>query len=148
MRAEQRRSQHQRVADVVAVADVGEVEAAQIAEALFEGHEVGDCLAGMLEVAEGIDHGDAGVLRHFGDGLVRIGAQHDDADPALDVARDVGQGFALAQGRLGLVDEERGAAEGVHRRLEGEARAQRGLLEEHDHLLRVERPAIILRALS
>ncbi len=142
VRAQQRRGQHERVADVVAVADVGEVEAAQVAEALFEGHEVGNGLAGMLEVAEGVDDGDARVLRHFCDGLVGVSAQHDDLDPALDVARDVGQGFALAEGRLGLVDEERGAAEGVHRRLEGEARAQGGLLEEHDHLLRVERPAI------
>jgi len=74
--------------------------------------------------------------------FVRVGAQHDDLHPALDIARDVGEGFALAEGRLGLVDEESRAAEGVHRGLEGEAGAERGLLKEHHHLLRVESPAI------
>ena len=70
--AEQSAGEHERVADVVAVTDVGEVEAFEGAEALFEGHEVGDGLAGVLEVGERVDDGDAcALLGHLGDGVVR-----------------------------------------------------------------------------
>ena len=141
LRAEQGAGEHERVADVVAVADVGEVQAVDGAEALFEGHEVGDGLAGVLEVRERVDDGHVGVRGHLGDGVVREGAEDDDVHPALEVAGDVGDGLALAEGSVGLVDEDGVAADGVHRGLEGEARAQRGLFEEHDHLLGVERVA-------
>ncbi len=56
--AELRGGEHEGVADVVAVADVGEVKALRGAEALFEGEEVGDGLAGVLEIGEGVDDGD------------------------------------------------------------------------------------------
>ena len=85
-----------------------------------------------------------GMLRagcHLGDRVVRVGAQDDDAHPALDVVRHVGDGFALAERRLGLVDEDGVAAEGIDGGFEGEARAQRRLLEEHHHLACIERVA-------
>ena len=130
--------EHERVADVVAVADVGEVEALGGAEALLEGEEVGEGLAGMLEVGERVDDRDARAGGHFGDGVVRVGAEDHDGHPALDVVGHVGEGFALAEGGLGLVDEDGVAAEGVDGGLEGEAGTERGLLEEEDHLLGVE----------
>ena len=61
--AELRGGEHEGVADVVAVADVGKVEALRGAETLFDGEEVGDGLAGVLEVREGVDDGDAGGRR-------------------------------------------------------------------------------------
>lgn len=67
-----------------------------------------------------------------------VGAEDHDAHPALEVAGHVGEGLALAEGGLGLVDEDGVAAEGVDGGLEGEAGAQGGLLEEHDHLAGVE----------
>ena len=123
--AELRGGEHERVADVVAVADVGEVEALCRAETLFEGEEVGDGLAGVLEVGKRVDDGDARGCGHLEDGVVRIGAEDDGGHPALDVVGHVGQRFALAEGRLGLVDEDGVAAEGVDAGLEGEAGAQR-----------------------
>ena len=117
------------------------LEAFGRAEALFQGEEVGDGLAGVLEVGERVDDGDARAGGHLGDGVVRVGAEDDDVHPALEVVGHVGEGLALAEGRLGLVDEDGVAAEGVDGGLEGEAGAQRGLLEEHDHLARVERVA-------
>jgi hypothetical protein len=126
------------VADVVAVADVGEVETGCGAEALFEGEEVGDGLAGVFEVGEGVDDGDAGGGSHLGDGVVGVGAEDDEAHPALDVVGHIGEGFAFAEGGLGLVDEDGVAAEGVDGGLEGEAGAEAGLLEEHDELAGVE----------
>ena len=88
------------------------------AETLFQSEEVSQCLAGVFEVAEGIDHRYGCIFGHLSDGVVRIGAQHDQADPALEVARHVGEGFALAERRLGLIDEDRVAAEGVDSGLE------------------------------
>ncbi len=85
--------------------------------------------------------GTLALCGHLGDGFVRVGAEDDDVHPALEVAGYVGDGFALAEGFLGLVDEDGVAAEGVHRGLKGEACAERGLFEEEDHLLGVERVA-------
>ena len=78
---------------------------------------------------------------HLGDGVVRVGAEDDDVHPALEVAGHVGEGFAFAERGLGLVDEDGVAAEGVDCCLKGEASAEGCLLEEHDHLLGVERVA-------
>ena len=136
--AEERAGEHEGVADVVAVADVGELEAFEGAEALFEGHEVGDGLAGVFEVGEGVDDGDAGGGGHFEDGLVGVGAEDDDLHPALEVAGDVGDGFTLAERGFCLVDEEGVAADGVHAGLEGEAGAEGLLFEDEDHLAGVE----------
>jgi hypothetical protein len=141
VRAELRGGEHEGVADVVAVSDVGEVKALRGAEALFEGEEVGDGLAGVLEIGEGVDDGDPGAGRDFGDGLVRVGAEDHDGHPALDVVGHVGEGFAFAEGRLRLIDKDGVAAEGVDGGFEGEARAEGRFLEEHDHLFRVERVA-------
>ena len=129
--------EHQGVADVVAVTDVGDVDALGGAEALFDGEEVGEGLAGVLEVREGIDDGGLGAGGHLGDGVVGVGAEDDEVHPALEVVGHVGKGLALAERRLSLVDEDGVAAEGVDGGLEGEAGAERGLLKEHDHLARV-----------
>ena len=90
--------EHEGVADVVAVADVGEVKALGGAEALFEGEEVGDGLTGVLEVGEGVDDGDAGAGSHLGDGVVGVGAEDHDGHPALDIVGHVCEGFAFAEG--------------------------------------------------
>ncbi len=61
------------------------------------------------------------------------------------IARHVGDGFALAERRVGLVDEDGVAAHGVDAGLKGEARAQAGLLKHQHHLLGVEGVAILAR---
>ena len=58
MRAQLRGSQHQRMADIVAVADVRETQTLCRAETLFEGEEVCDRLAWVLEIRERIDDRD------------------------------------------------------------------------------------------
>ena len=78
---------------------------------------------------------------------MRVGAQHDGVHPALQVVRHVRERLALAERRLRLVDEDGIAAERVDGGLKGEPRAQRRLLEEHHHLLGVERMAEVRRML-
>src|SRR5450432_3995730 len=106
--------------DVVAVADVGELDAVEIAEALFEGHEVGEGLAGVFAIAERIDDGDAGVFSNGGDRGVGEGAQDNDLDAAFEVQGYVAQALSCAEARLRLIDEDCVAAERVHARLESE----------------------------
>src|SRR5437016_6365699 len=89
----------------------------------------------MLEVAECIDHRDAGVLRHAGNGGMRKCSQHDAIDPALEVVRDVAQLLAGVDARGRLIDKHCMSAEAGDARFKGKPRAQRGLLEEHDDLL-------------
>ena len=91
----------QRAGDVVAVADVGEPQAGEVAEALAQGQQVGERLAGMVERGQRVDHRHLGLLGQLGDGLVRAGADHD----RVDVAREDPGGVAdrLAAGELQLV---------------------------------------------
>src|SRR6202021_1793361 len=72
---------------------------------------------------------------HAFDGFLREGAKHDHVDPALEIVRDVAERFAGVEAALRLIDEHRSAAEACHARFEGEARAQRWLFKEHNHLL-------------
>ena len=57
----------ERSADVVAVAEVGESQAAQVAEALGQRLQVGERLARVLVVREPVDHGDRREARELVD---------------------------------------------------------------------------------
>src|SRR5215469_8040126 len=91
MSAELRRSQHERMTNIVAIANVGEPQSFCGTEAFFQSEEVSNGLAGMFEVRESIDQWNFGTSGHLRDGLMSIGAQHDDVHPTLEVASHVGQ---------------------------------------------------------
>src|SRR5262249_15415169 len=55
----------------------------------------------------------------------------DQVDPALEVARDVARGFALAEPDVPGRQVDRGAAELPHPDLEGDPRPEARLLEDH-----------------
>jgi hypothetical protein len=76
---------------------------------------------------------------------VGVGAQNNDIDPALKIAGYVGDGFALAQRRVGLVHKDRIAAHGVDAGLEGQPRAQARLLKHQHHLLGVQCMTVLAR---
>ena len=86
----------QRVANVVAVADVGELEPAQCAEFFFEREEVRQRLAGVEFVRERVDHRDVRVRGHFLEDPLVVNTSDDALHPAIEVARDIGDGFAGA----------------------------------------------------
>src|SRR5271165_7381898 len=138
MHAEPGGKKNERVADVVAVADVSKFEAAKIAEFFLKGEEIGEGLAGMEFVGKGVDDGDAGVGGHFLEDALLVDAGDDPVHPALEVARDIGDGFAFAETGLSVVQEDHGAAHAFDTDLEGDTGAQRGLLENERERLVAE----------
>ena len=71
-------------------------------------------------------------------------AGHDEVDPAVEIPRDVGYRFALAELEVGRSQIDRVSAELNHPDLERDASAQARLLEDHRQRLACEsrvRPA-------
>src|SRR5713226_8982084 len=99
------------VSSAMAFANVGEMNLREIAEVLVEREEVGEGLAGMFELAESVDHRNAGVGCHLFDDHMAEGAEHDDVDPAFEVVGDVVERLAGIQAAGRLVDEEGAAAQ-------------------------------------
>ena len=70
-------------------------------------------------------------MRHLDCGLMREGANHNEVDDTREVARDILRRFALADPDIAGREINRMAAELRHAGFEGDARTQRGLLENH-----------------
>ena len=98
---------------------------------LVEGLQVGQQLARVKAIGQGIDHRHIGARRKTLELLVLEGAHGDDVDHAGDDARGVLYRFAAAQLRVTRREKHRAAAEMRHGRLEGNPRAGRRLLEDH-----------------
>ncbi len=137
--------QHQRMSNVVAVADVGHRDLLQVSEIFLQREVIGQRLARMLVVAQGVDDRDRRVFRHARHRLVRKGAQNDSIHPAFQVVSHIAQRLARAETRRRLVRKERCPAQRGDARLKGETRAQRWLLKEQHHLLALQRSAKIFR---
>src|SRR6266704_962037 len=108
------------MANVVPIANIGEVKPCGGTEVLLECHEIGESLAWMLKVGERVDNRHPGIGSHLSDGVMRIGAQDDHIDPPLHVSGYVGNRFAFTKRRVGLIDKDCVAAHGVDASLECE----------------------------
>ena len=119
-----------RTGDVVAVADVGEPQAIEVPEALAQGEQIGERLAGVVQGGQGVDHGDRRLARQLLDLLVGPGADHDRVQIAGQHPGGVGD--RLATGELQFVpsQDQRRRAQLGHADLEGDPRPRRGLLED------------------
>ena len=110
--------------DVVAVANVGQAQAREAAEALVQGEQVGQNLARVLEVGEGVDDRHAGMLRQAD----HVGVQEDARDDGVGVAaedtRGVDHALTLAEPDFGRRQVDGVAAELQHADLERHAGAQ------------------------
>ena len=119
---------------VVAIAEISERDFAQVAAMFLQCEIVCQCLAGMFEITEAVDHRDARILRHLRHCIVPEGAEHNGIYPTLKVMRHVGNTLPGADVRLRLVEEERCPPHGLHARLECQARTQTRFLEEQNNL--------------
>ena len=98
--AEHRRGVRERRRDVVAVADERDRAAAQRSQLFPQRQEVGNRLARMLFVGQRVD--DVQPRRRGGElreQLLRERSDDDGVDPALEIARDVGDRLAPAERR-------------------------------------------------
>ena len=80
-----RRGEHQRMGDIVAITDIGEFQLAQVIHLLRQGHEIRQPLAGVVEIAEGVDHRYIAVLGELLHGAVGKGPGDDGIGPAGDI---------------------------------------------------------------
>ncbi len=94
------------------VADVCEGPALGVAECLSHGEEVGEDLARVVEVGEGVDDGDARELRHLLEVGLLEGAPHDGGRLRAEDARDVGDRLAGPDAGEAAVDDHGEARRG------------------------------------
>ena len=101
--AQQGAAEQQRVGHVVAVAHVAEGQALELAEGLLQGEVIGEGLAGVLQVGEGVDHRDRGPVGVFGQFLLGEGADSQGVHVAAQHPGRVGHRFAPTHlGQLGV----------------------------------------------
>src|SRR5208337_142779 len=112
-----------RVANVVAIADIGEFESFDGAELLLEGEEIRQRLARMKLVRKRVDNRNSDVGGHFFKDALFVDARHDALNPLLEISSDVGNGLAFAEARLGVVEKDHEAAHALNTDLKGDASA-------------------------
>src|SRR5258708_24952189 len=102
----------------------------------------------MELVRKRVDRGNGGVRRHFLEATLMVNACDDDLHPALEVASDIGDGLTRAErgGCLRVVQENDGAAHALDADVEGDTRAERGLLKNQRDEFAVERVGVTARA--
>ena len=85
----------------------------------------------MAGVGEAVDDGHRGVLGHFQQAFMGVGAHHDGIDVAAENLRGIGDGLAAAQLHVGRGEVDHVAAELAHPDLEADAGAGGGFFEDH-----------------
>ena len=145
MRSGARADGQQRVTHVVAVAHVGEFQAAQPAEALLEREEIRERLARMIFVRKRVDHGYIRVGGELVESFLREDTRDDSLHPALEILGNVADGLALAQTRGGVIEKRGCATEIGDADLKSDARAQGGLLEDQHEDAAGQRGAVAIR---
>src|ERR1700674_558717 len=132
------------MANVIAVANVSELESAQRAKFFFQREKIRQRLAGMKLVGKRVDHRDAGIRRHFLEDMLMVNASDDAMYPALEVTRDVGDGLPRAEGcgRLRVIQENDGPTHALNADIKSDARAKRGLFENQGDEFPVKRGGV------
>src|SRR5450755_4364544 len=84
--------------DVVAVTDVGEFETAHRSEMLLQSEDIGKRLAGMIQIAQCIDHRYAGPARQLFNSVVRKHPSHNAVGPTIQIPGNIFNRFPVADG--------------------------------------------------
>ena len=123
-------SQHVAVSHVVrAVAEVHRVQPLELALVLLDGYQVGEDLAGVEIIGQGVDDRYAGGLRHLVEVVVSAGAPDDRGDVAGQDRAGVLEGFPLPHLRASTVYDDGVAAQLGDAGVKRKARARRGFVE-------------------
>ena len=115
---------------VVAIANVGDGCPLQSALLLVDGKEIGQRLAGVLVVGQGVDHRHGGVLGQRLQRALGKGAHYDDVDVAGEDASRIGDRLSDSHPNLIFSQVKRMSSKLMHSYVEADLCPQRRLLEE------------------
>ena len=127
------------LADVVAVADPGDGTSGNGSAVLLVGLQIGQQLAGVVLIGQGVDHRHAGM---GGEGLhhvVAVSADHHGVHHGGNDAGRVGDGLPAPQLAVPRRQEQRVTTQLRHARFEGHPRSGGRLLENHGQGLVLQR---------
>src|SRR6267142_2447354 len=98
----------------------------------------------MKFIGERVDHRNVGVGGHFFEHALVIDAGDDALHPAIEIASDIGDGFAGAErgGSLGVIEENHGAAHALDADVKSYARAERRLFENESDEFALQRGSV------
>src|SRR5579859_1906376 len=144
MNAEARGEIDQGMANVISVADIGELETPKRAESFLESKKIGQRLAGMKFIRESVDVRNCCVGGHFLKYFLFVDASDDAVDPAIEIAGDIGDGFTRAErgGSLGVVEKNDGAAHALDSDVKSDTSAERGFFENQSDKFSGERGSV------
>src|SRR4029077_2111180 len=110
----------------------------------LESEEIGERLAGMKFIGERVDHGNVSIGGHFFENTLVIDTRDNALHPAIEIARNIGDGLAGAErgGSLRVVEEDHGAAHALDTDFEGDTGAERGFLENEGDEFAMQRRGI------
>src|ERR1700733_1797129 len=129
MRARASADAKERVANIIAVANIGKLQSAQSAETFLQGKEIRERLARMIAVGKRVNHRYGRVFRQRINRFLRERSRHDSLNPTFEIFCHVGNGFALTQSRFRMIEKNRSATEARYSDFESNARAQRRLFK-------------------
>ena len=133
---------------VVAVADVRHLQPLEILSlVLANRQEVGQRLARMEEIGQGIDDRNVGILGELLHLLMLEGADHHAVEIAREDASRILDRLAAPDLQVAVREEECLPAKLKHARLKGNARPRRGFLEDHAERLARENAVLYARLL-
>src|SRR5882724_5139288 len=98
----------------------------------------------MKFIGERVDHRNVGVGGHFFENALVIYAGYDALHPAVEIASDIGDGFAGAErgGSLGVVEKNYGTAHALDADVKSHARAERRLFENESDEFSLQRGSV------
>ena len=132
----------QRDGDVVAVSDVRHLAVLEAAEALPDGEQVGQDLAGVLDLGQGVDDRNAGEPGQLAEVGVMTQPGHHQMHVTFEDAGRVRHRLAHAYLNVLLAERDRCSAQPRDPHLEGDPGPVRWLLEEHGHELARQGPLL------
>jgi hypothetical protein len=119
------------VGDVVAISEVGKDQTGELDLVLADREEVGKALAGVLEVRQGVDHGDVRRSGQRFEASLLERPDHDGLHVAGHDAPGVLDGLSSTQLEFARGENDGVSTQLVDRDLERDPRPGGGLLEDH-----------------
>src|SRR4029077_823067 len=131
MCADARSRDHQGMADVVAVSDVGEFQTAHGTKFFLDGEKIAERLAGMIHVRKRVDDRHRRMRGENFKTILRKNTRDNSVHPPREAPPHIGNRFAITEMRVRVVEVNRRAAHAGDANFKCDARAQGRFLKNH-----------------